>query len=78
MREAPLPGSVVLALELAEAVLRGLAWRVLLVAARSGLVTGEGRSQMVSLSAVPWNLTTSPGGQTECGLQRAQDLVADV
>lgn len=30
MREAPLPGSVVLALELAEAVLRGLAWGVLL------------------------------------------------
>lgn len=27
---------------------------------------------------LPWNLTIFPAGQTECGEQRAQELVADV
>lgn len=45
---------------------------------QSGLAPGGGSSQTVSLCAVPWNLTTFPGGQTEWGKQRAQELTADV
>lgn len=36
-------------------------------------------TQMVALwGDSPWNLTTFPGGQTEWGKQRAQELTADV
>lgn len=83
----PPPSSMVLASERAGEVRAGLACRVLSLAGasqssglvlQSGLALGEGGSQMVSFSAVPWNLTIIPGGQSEWGKQRAQELVADV
>lgn len=45
---------------------------------QSGWASGGGGSWVAPLSAVPWGLVTVPGGQLERGVQRAQELVADV